>query len=152
LASCGTPAPEANDSANQSAAAHPAANGGAPAPRAALESSANQTVPFAVAIPAALRGRWGLTAADCTSDRGDSKGLLEITGTELRFYESRGTLGAVTESSESRIAGEFDFEGEGQTWQRLVILEAIDGGRTLTRREAGDGATKDPLRYRRCGG
>jgi hypothetical protein len=113
---------------------------------------ANQTAPAAGAIPAALRGRWGLTAADCTSTRGDAKGLLEITDSELRFYESRGALGAVTESSESRIAGEFDFEGEGQAWQRLVILEAVDGGRTLTRREAGDGATKDPLSYRRCAG
>ena len=29
-------------------------------------------------IPAALRGRWGMTPADCTSTRGDAKGLLEI--------------------------------------------------------------------------
>src|SRR6476659_3156800 len=30
----------------------------------------------AAAIPAALHGRWGLTPGDCTSTRGDAKGLL----------------------------------------------------------------------------
>ena len=29
-------------------------------------------------IPAAIQGRWGLTPADCTSTRGDAKGLLTI--------------------------------------------------------------------------
>ncbi len=30
-------------------------------------------------IPAALHGRWGMVPADCTSTRGDNKGLLTIT-------------------------------------------------------------------------
>ena len=38
-------------------------------------------------IPAAIRGRWGLTPADCTSTRGDAKGLLEIGPDTLKCSE-----------------------------------------------------------------
>src|SRR5687767_8399070 len=40
------------------------------------------------AIPEALQGRWALTPDDCTSARGDAKGLLVVSRDELRFYES----------------------------------------------------------------
>jgi len=145
LAACGSePAPEANVAPN-------AAVVEAPAPSPAPPVKGSNAAPGASVIPDVLRGRWGLTAEDCTSTRGDAKGLLEIGDTQLRFYESRGTLRTITEQSESRIAAEFDFEGEGQTWQRLVILESQDGGRTLARREAGADSMKETLHYRRCG-
>src|SRR5690349_16626028 len=41
------------------------------------------------AIPASLQGRWGLSPMDCTSTRGDAKGLLIIGPADLKFYESR---------------------------------------------------------------
>ena len=44
----------------------------------------------ATAIPASLHGRWGLTPADCTSTRGDAKGLLIVSADGLKFYESLG--------------------------------------------------------------
>src|SRR5688500_4994135 len=31
-----------------------------------------------VAIPAAFHGRWGMVPADCTSTKGDAKGLITI--------------------------------------------------------------------------
>jgi len=146
LAACGSDsAPEGNVAANAAVVEPPAPS---PAPQV---NSSNAAAPGASVIPDVLRGRWGLTAEDCTSTRGDAKGLLEIGDTQLRFYESRGTLRTITEQSESRIAAEFDFEGEGQTWQRLVILDTEDGGRTLSRREAGADAMKETLHYRRCG-
>ena len=41
----------------------------------------------------ALQGNWGMVPADCTSTRGDNKGLLRITATTLQFYESLGAAG-----------------------------------------------------------
>ena len=101
-------------------------------------------------IPAALRGRWGLVAADCTSTRGDAKGLIRVTRDTIRFYESRAPLGRVAARDRSRIVADFAFEGEGQTWRKRMVLDARDGGRTLVRRESGDDAMPGALRYRRC--
>ena len=43
-------------------------------------------------IPAQYRGRWGMAAADCTSTRGDNKGLMTVGSTSIRFYESTAAL------------------------------------------------------------
>ncbi len=145
-------------SANQVAAKAPTEN--ATLPPAAEPDNRGQTneidepadAPAATAIPAALHGRWGLVAADCTSTRGDAKGLLTIDATMLRFYESRGTLIRIAETEPSRIVADFAFSGEGQTWQRRMTLDVQDNGQTLIRRESGgDGAMPGPLRYRKCG-
>lgn len=101
------------------------------------------------AIPAALHGRWGLVPADCTSTRGDAKGLLTISADTLRFYESRARLAQVTASSPTRIAATFAFEGEGQSWTRTVTLELGSDGATLVRREEAEGERLS-LGYRRC--
>lgn len=101
-------------------------------------------------IPAAVRGRWGLVAADCTSTRGDAKGLLTIDATNLRFYESHGKLARVRERDANRIVADYKFSGEGQEWDRLMLLDAQDGGKTLIRRDYGEGSAAGPLRYTRC--
>src|SRR5688572_30753552 len=45
-----------------------------------LENGAAEPVNDAAStIPASLHGRWGLTPADCTSTRGDAKGLLIVS-------------------------------------------------------------------------
>ncbi|HMO75563.1 MAG TPA: hypothetical protein PKD99_06900 [Sphingopyxis sp.] len=102
------------------------------------------------AIPAAIQGRWGLAAADCTSTWGDAKGLLTIDAANLRFYESHGELARIRERSDSRIVADYKFSGEGMEWDRLVLLGVEDGGRTLVRREWGEDASAEPLRYTRC--
>ena len=67
-------------------------------------------------IPAALRGRWGLSPADCTTTRGDAKGLLDITADELRFYELRASARPPRcRPARIRISGDFAFTGEGRT-------------------------------------
>lgn len=103
-------------------------------------------------IPAKLRGRWGMTATDCTSQLGDAKGLLRITDTQLQFYESKGILTKVTEQSSTHILADFAFTGEGMNWTRRMSLERQDDGTTLIRREWGEGAAPDPFRYTRCRG
>jgi hypothetical protein len=83
-----------------------------------------------IAIPAFLHGRWGMTPADCTSTRGDAKGLLVIDDKALRFYESRavpvGDIGGTPDS----FTGDFTFTGEGQTWTSYETLQ-IQGRRLV---------------------
>jgi hypothetical protein len=74
-------------------------------------------------IPAPLQGRWGLTPGDCTSTRGDAKGLLVVGPDNLKFYESRAVPGPDTQTSPDSISGEFAFTGEGQTWTKFQALE-----------------------------
>ena len=105
----------------------------------------------ATAIPTAIRGRWGLVEADCEPGRDDAKGLLTITADKLEFYESVGTLDSIEEAGANRIRADFDFTGEGMTWERDIALELEDGGQTLVRREYGEGAAAEAFRYSKCG-
>ena len=130
--------------------AEEAAAGGQLAANSSVAPTPGATTGTPDEIPAALRGRWGLVPGDCTSTRGDAKGLLEITADKLEFYESVGTLDEVEEASPSRVRAEFDFEGEGMTWQRELVLEVEEGGATLVRREYGADAAPEPFRYARC--
>ena len=70
--------------------------------------------------------------------------------TTLEFYESVGTLDAISESAPTRIRASFDFTGEGMTWERDVVLDVQDDGATLIRREYGDDAAPGPFRYAKC--
>lgn len=106
--------------------------------------------PAPTEIPAEMRGRWGLVAADCDPERDDAKGLLTITGDKLEFYESVGTLDTIMEAEPNRIRAAFDFEGEGMTWEREAVLDVQDGGTTLIRREYGEDAAPGPFRYSKC--
>lgn len=100
-------------------------------------------------IPEALVGAWGMNLADCKNDAA-AKGLVRISDTTLKYYEARGTLTGTIDQSPTRIVGDFAFEGEGQTWQRQMVLDVQDDGRTLITREYGPGAVPGVLRYSRC--
>ena len=102
------------------------------------------------AIPDAMTGRWGLVAAACDPKRSDAKGLLEISPRGLTFYESRGSLRDIVESEPGRIVANFDFSGEGMSWQRRMVLDLQDAGATLIRREYGEDAAPGPFKYQRC--
>lgn len=102
-------------------------------------------------IPPALRGRWGLIAADCEPGRADAKGLLVIDADSLEFYESMGTLDEVEQRGTDRLRARFDFIGEGMTWEREIELAAADDGATLIRREYGEDAAPEPFEYTSCG-
>ena len=128
VAACDSRDPVAND-ANASgvlpaptneAAPNPEAH---PPPEASASNNAVATPAATSKIPAALQGRWGLTPGDCTSTRGDAKGLLTITGDLLRFYESRAVPSGQIEADEDSISGTFSFTGEGQTWSKNQSLQ-----------------------------
>lgn len=100
-------------------------------------------------IPAALQGRWALTAADCIPGRADAKGLMVVSTNTLTFYESRGTLTEVAAVTSTSIRGTFAMSGEGMTWTRDMALVLNTSG-NLVRTESGTDATPGPLVYARC--
>ncbi|MDQ3144169.1 MAG: hypothetical protein M3Q57_04740 [Pseudomonadota bacterium] len=104
---------------------------------------AGSEAPRHLFIPAQYRGRWGLVAADCTSTRGDAKGLMNIGETSVRFYESTASLQERRPAIATSFSGVFVFTGEGQTWERVMTF--IRTGDTLKRAQA-DGT----FTYTRC--
>ena len=121
-----------------------------PAPAEKAEEDRGADVAGANAIPRAIRGRWALNAADCTARKGTDLTALTIDAANLRFYESHGELARVRESGANRLVADYSFSGEGETWRQRVELDLRDGGRTLVRRDHGEGATGEALRYTRC--
>ncbi len=109
----------------------------------------NQTAPVLAqptpgdVIPQRYQGRWGMTAADCTSTRGDAKGLITIGDTRIRFYESTATLTQRRPSVATSFSGLFAFRGEGQAWEKVMTFTQTDN--RLTRAD-GDGTYV----YTRC--
>lgn len=106
--------------------------------------------PAATVIPEALLGRWGLVPADCEVGRPDAKGLMVVSPTDLRFYESVGKLGKVANADSGSIRASFAFTGEGMEWTRDMALSLDAGGTALVRREFGEDAVSEPLRYGKC--
>lgn len=96
-------------------------------------------------IPAAFHGRWGMVPGDCTSTRGDAKGLISVADITVRFYESTATLAKVTGDYPENFSGLYNFTGEGQTWQKAMTLKLIGSSNTLIRSDK-DGR----FTYKRC--
>ena len=94
-------------------------------------------------IPAKYHGRWGMVAADCTSKRGDNKGLITVADKSVKFYESLATLKAQRPAIATSFSGQYDFTGEGQTWQRVMTFTRT--GNTLKRAD-----DEGSFTYTRC--
>jgi hypothetical protein len=134
LGGCGGSGPvadEANSTAtlpdlvNAAAATPPPpADGSRPENVAAARDS--EPVQPAARLPAFLHGRWGMTPPDCTSTRGDAKGLLIIGADGLRFYESRAVPAGNLNTSDNSFSADFAFSGEGQTWTSFQTLQLQD--------------------------
>jgi hypothetical protein len=140
LAGCSKPAPEPEQ---ETAAAEPAAPA---SPQPAM------TAPPIVrtSIPEALRGRWGMNAADCDATRSDAKGAMEVGADSLKFYEAVAKLDRINSLSDKGIGAVYDFTGEGQQWQLTVEMTLSPDGKTLTRKDSGPDALPEPLTYQRC--
>ena len=134
--------------ANGGAATLPEVNAAGPSttgePRGKVEPAAAMPAPAAL-IPAALQGRWGLTPADCTTTKGDAKGLLIVTPNDLHFYESRALPTAAAAVGGNRISGDFVFAGEGQRWSKYEALKI--NGQVLVRTETNPNAS---FSYAKC--
>lgn len=136
--SAADPLPDQTAPANAAASASPAA--GTAAGTAALPKS----------IPNAMVGRWALVPADCTSTKGDAKGLMIIGAATIRFYESTANLAKVTERTDTMLRAQYAFSGEGMEWQREMVLKVAGGGKKLIREEFGQDAAQGPMTYTSC--
>lgn len=99
--------------------------------------------PGEAVIPATYHGRWGMVPADCTSTRGDAKGLITIGEKSIRFYEAVATLKEQRPAIATSFSGLFSFTGEGQNWEKTMTFTRT--GDTLKRAEESGSFT-----YRRC--
>lgn len=151
LAACGENDP-VDDNANAGALPPPPSvessdpSGAAPPPNASAQPRpGNARSNSAATIPARFHGRWGLVPEDCTSTRGDAKGLLTVADRELRFYESVSVPVGNVEANEDSFSADFAFTGEGMNWSKFQSLELQDG--KLVRTESSPMAS---YTYARC--
>ena len=122
----------------------------APAASADPAATPTMTKPVGATFPPALVGRWGMVPADCTSQRGDNKGMITITPGEIRFYESVATIAAIKESGANRLRATLAFEGEGMQWTRDAQFDAKPASDQVVLQEFGDDAVPGPRTYTRC--
>jgi len=118
-------------------------NSGSDASNSVNEADNSGSEPKVALIPAQYQGRWGMVAADCTSTRGDAKGLINVTDDKIRFYESTATLKEQRPAIATSFSGLFGFTGEGQTWEKVMTFTR--SGNTLTRAE-----NEGSFTYKRC--
>ena len=78
--------------------------------------------PVTADIPTEYHGRWGMVAADCTSTRGDAKGLIDIGDQTIKFYEAIATLKERRPAIATSFSGMFAFTGEGQSWEKVMTF------------------------------
>lgn len=122
----------------------------APAPSALGEphgtTTAAKALPTAsAAIPSAVQGRWALAPSDCSSPAAKAKGLLVVTPTSLRFFESVAVPASDVGVDESSIGGNFAFTGEGRSWTKYEALKFAN--HRLTRTEINPTAS---FSYAKC--
>ena len=99
-------------------------------------------------IPTSFVGRWGLTPADCNPDNMADKGLLTIKPDKLVFYESKGSVVAISRRSPYDITLRLDMTGEGQSWTTVMHLVLDAASTRLERTEVS--APNTVYRYKRC--
>lgn len=97
-------------------------------------------------IPVALQGRWGMSPQDCTSTRGDTKGLITVTSDRIRFYESTARPSSDAHATADSVLGNFDFTGEGRSWTRHQMFKIQDGNLVRTESDPMSSFTYVPCR------
>ena len=131
---------EANATAN---AVHNEVDANPPAPGTGdREPTPASPTPGGV-IPSQYQGRWGMVPGDCTSTRGDNKGLMTIGDTSIKFYESTATLMEQRPAIATSFSGNFAFRGEGQAWEKVMTFTRT--GDTLKRADP-----EGDFTYKRC--
>ena len=78
-------------------------------------------------IPARFHGVWDFGTGSCALE---SDSRMEITGGEIAFYESIGTVTAVASEADHTLVT-LAMEGEGETWSQVTRLTLKGEGDTL---------------------
>lgn len=105
---------------------------------AANEAAANRVE--AVAIPAAMLGRWTGVTDDCADPAAPMN--LRVERSRLLFHESEGRVTAAQPRGDGAVLVDADFTGEGQSWTRRLTMIPQDGGRRLRIDGDGNGVTR----------
>ncbi len=82
----------------------------------------------AAAIPSQFRGVWDSEQGSCNPA---SDLRLEIGAVSIAFYESLGTVTAVTVESPDSITVDLTMQGEGEKWTTRWSFTLVDRGRRL---------------------
>lgn len=142
LAGCGQP------SGTPEAGGEP----GAPAAPAATPATAPDA-PAANTIPARFHGLWDGESGTCQPD---SDLRLDIAPQTIDFYESSGTVTAISEDAAADGAARISLamEGEGDTWSMSFTLSLTGTGpgeRLIVQHEAAEGEPEpEALTLKRC--
>jgi hypothetical protein len=101
-------------------------------------------------IPTRFHGAWDYVEGSCSLD---SDMRMEISGSEIMFYESIGTVTA-TEAEGDDVIVTLAMEGEGETWEQQTRLSLVGEGADQ-RLDTSDGEapkTGDEYPSKRCEG
>ncbi|TRD11830.1 hypothetical protein FGU71_08155 [Erythrobacter insulae] len=150
LAACGAeaeqdaPSPEALDSAPA------AAPDSVPVTQAdpAVSDTASETAAAANTIPARFQGVWDYEGGTCAPE---SDLRMEISASEILFYESIGLVTGVTADKDAVIVT-LAMEGEGETWEQSTRFALMGEGEDLRiHTSEGDGPmAPDEYPSKRC--
>lgn len=144
LAACGSE-PRQEEPAGAEPAASPTA---LPSETSAPATAAPAAT--AAAIPARFLGVWDAETGTCDPA---SDLRLDIAPGTIGFYESRGTVTAVTESKDGSVVIALAMEGEGDRWEQTMKLDLVrsDGTEWLLSLPGPDsGIELRPIRHKRC--
>lgn len=97
-------------------------------------------------IPTRFHGVWDSIHGTCARH---SDLRLDISGSEIMFYESIGTVMAVNEEGDRTVLT-LAMEGEGETWEDRYALTLEKDGQELNPQHVGGSVSYDPIPRKRC--
>jgi hypothetical protein len=93
--------------------------------------SSAPAAPVAATLPAGFVGKWDAPPKPCsTSYRAEMQ--LDITPTDLSYFESGGKVKSVKVNSPTDVVADLAMSGEGETWDKSIHMVLTDDGKTLT--------------------
>ena len=97
-------------------------------------------------FPAKFQGRWALNVSDCPKARGMETTVMTIDDKSAQFYESMASLKSARQNGDT-FNVTLRWTGEGQNWDSETAFTLKDGGKMLTRADAG---IAEVLIYKKC--
>jgi hypothetical protein len=104
-----------------------------------------EPLPATGVIPAAFRGRWGMTVEDCMDPRRPGSTALSVGSDTLELPDAAGRLVRTEGDYPERFIGQFAFNGDQGRWISHEELSLTGSSNVLVRDADGE-----RLRYRRC--
>ena len=147
LAACGNPTPKADDPVSEHTPGEPS-EVAAPMPKGeGVGTSDDIQAVLDDRIPTRFHGVWDYVGGSCDPA---SDMRMEISGSEILFYESIGIVTGVEPEGDAVIVS-LAMEGEGETWEqdtRLVLVGEGDEQRLET--SEAQKAHSDDYPQKRC--